>query len=66
MLANINLVEKNKIQVPKEVQFYIKNENGLFPQLNIQPMVVSKELKDIVEKSGLFREEDKAKFILRS
>jgi hypothetical protein len=24
MLANINLIEQNKIEVPKEVQFYIK------------------------------------------
>jgi hypothetical protein len=66
MLANINLVEQNRIEIPKEVQFYIKNENGFCQQQNSRPIIVTKELKELVEKSGLFREEDKAKFVLKS
>jgi hypothetical protein len=65
MLANINLIEQNKIEVPKEVQFYIKNESSLYQKPSSQAIVVSKELKDLVQNSGLFKEEDKLKFILK-
>ena len=63
MLANQNLsFEQNKIDVPKEVQFYIQNQDYFVVQPS-QTIFVSKEIKDIVEKSGLFKEEDKTRFI---
>ena len=61
----INLyAEQNRIDVPKEAQFYIKNQDGAFQQSSPQ-IFISKEAKEIVEKSGLFKEEDKAKFIAK-
>ncbi len=62
-MTNTNLsFEQNTINVPKEVQFYVQNQNGLFSQTQ-QPILVSKEVKEMVEKSGLFKEEDKSRFI---
>lgn len=63
MMTNTNLsFEQNTINVPKEVQFYVQNQDGLFMQTQ-QPILVSKEVKEMVEKSGLFKEEDRSRFI---
>jgi hypothetical protein len=63
MLANTNLsLEQNTINVPKEVQFYTQNQD-IFTIQQPQPIFVSKEIKELVEKSGLFKEEDKVRFI---
>jgi len=63
MLANQNLAfAQNKIDVPKAVPFYILTQD-VFTVQPSQTIFVSKEIKDIVDKSGLFKEEDKTRFI---
>jgi hypothetical protein len=54
----------NSLVLPEQVDFYIRDKESfqLVPNEN-EKIVVSRKLRETVEKSNLFREEDKKQFI---
>lgn len=54
----------NTLILPEQVDFYLQDKNDfrLVPE-NDEKVVVPRNLKDVVEKSDLFTEEDRRNFV---